>query len=167
MVRVHLGVQQKMNKQKKLAVLTEDLGLSQRSFYLIDSLNNFSRNRTAAVTCYTTSVIPPVMKALFPFMNQYYFSSFNGTAIATSIDTAKALIKTKNNTKRFLYLWDLEWIRNPVDFDDTCSVLRNPDINIITRSESHKKMVENYANTEVCGIVDDWNTTQLEELIWI
>ena len=53
-----------------------------------------------------------------------------------------------------------------MDFDDTCSVLRNPDINIITRSESHKKMVENYANTTVCGVVDDWDMAQLEELIW-
>ena len=68
-VRVHLGVQQKMDEQlKNLAVLTEDLGLSQRSFYLIDNLNKLCRDRSAAVTCYTTSVIPPVMKALFPFM---------------------------------------------------------------------------------------------------
>jgi len=76
------------------------------------------------------------------------------------------MLKTKNNSKKFLYIWDLEWLRRPLNFDDIISVLSHPDINIIARSNSHKDIITNYCNKEVSGIVDDWSIDQMGEIIW-
>jgi hypothetical protein len=76
------------------------------------------------------------------------------------------MIKTKNNAKKFLYLWDLEWLRKPMDFNYVSSIVRNPELNIITRSHSHKELFENYSNKKVAGIVDDWDMEKMEKILW-
>ncbi len=99
-------------------------------------------------------------------MNISYYSRFDGVTIATSIDTANTAIKTNNNSKKFLYLWDVEWIRKPLDFNYVNSVLSNDDIAIISRSNSHSGLIKNYCNKEVAGVVQDWDMEQLEKIIW-
>jgi len=99
-------------------------------------------------------------------MNISYYSHFDGVTITTNIDTANTAIKTNNNSKKFLYLWDMEWLRNPMDFNYVNSVLSNDDIAIISRSNSHSDLINNYCNKEVAGVVQDWDMEQLEKIVW-
>ena len=99
-------------------------------------------------------------------MNISFFSNFKGDAIATSIETANLLLKTNNACNRYLYLWDMEWLRNPLAFENISEILSDDRISLIARSNSHKDLIENFCNREVIGVVDDWNVDQLQELLY-
>ena len=75
-------------------------------------------------------------------------------------------MKTENSSDKFFYIWDLEWLRKPMQFTDVVSIMRDERIKLIARSENHKDLIEKYANREVSGIVDNWNMQQLEEILW-
>ena len=49
----------------------------------------------------------------------------------------------------------------------TESILRNPALNIITRSDSHKELFENYSNKKVSGVVDGWDMKKMEKILWM
>ena len=108
------------------------------------------------------TVLPP----FFSCMNISFFSNFKGDAIATSIETANLLLKTNNSCNRYLYLWDMEWLRNPLAFETMSEIMNDERIKLIARSDSHKDLIENFCNREVIGIVDDWNVDQLQELLY-
>ena len=57
-------------------------------------------------------------------------------------------------------------MRQPMDFNYVNSVLSDPNLTIISRSNSHKQLIENYCNKEVAGVVQDWDMEQLEKIIW-
>jgi hypothetical protein len=76
------------------------------------------------------------------------------------------MLKTQNSSDKFFYVWDLEWLRNPLVFTDVVQIMRDENIQLIARSQYHKDLIEKYANREVLGIVDNWNMEQLEELVW-
>tara|TARA_B100000700_G_scaffold203608_1_gene223878 strand:+ start:5218 stop:5682 length:465 start_codon:yes stop_codon:yes gene_type:complete len=152
---------------KKIAAILDTLAASQNSFYLIKEFNKLHKNYEYSPVCFYNNLSATPVKTFFACMNVSYYSYFDGVTIATSIETADTILKTKNRSeKKFLYLWDLEWIRGSMDFNYVNSVLSDPNLAIISRSNSHKQLIENYCNKEVSGIVQDWNMEQLEEIIW-
>ena len=106
-----------------------------------------------------------VTKPLFSCMSIAFFSDYDGVAIATTIEEAHSLLQSSNNSDKYLYLWDMPWTEQPVNHDMICNILRDDNIKIIARSESHAKVIENFCNRKVAGIVDDWNKEQLLEII--
>ena len=99
-------------------------------------------------------------------MNIASLSTFKGAVIATSIETANLILKTASALDRYLYLWDLEWLRKPIDFESMVQIINNPQLKILTRSKDHQALLENYSNKTVHGIVDDWNINDLTGAIW-
>ena len=151
---------------KKIAAILETLSTSQESYYLIKAFNKIKENTDYSPMCFYSTLSASPITPFFACMNISYYAKFDGVAIATSIDCANMMIKTKNNAKKFLYLWDLEWLRKPMDFNYVSSIVRNPELNIITRSYSHKELFENYSNKKVAGVVDDWDMEKMEKILW-
>jgi len=106
-----------------------------------------------------------VTKPLFSCMSVAFFSEYDGAAIATTVEEAKSLLETSNNSDRYLYLWDLAWTERPVNHEGFCKILRDPRLKIIARSKSHAIAIENFCNKKPVGVVDDWNHKQLLEII--
>jgi hypothetical protein len=151
---------------RKIAAMLDTLSASQNSFYLIKEFNKLQSDNQYSPVCFYNNLSATPVKTHFACMNISYYSHFDGVTITTSIDTANTAIKTNNNSKKFLYLWDMEWLRNPMDFNYVNSVLSNDDIAIISRSNSHSDLIKNYCNKEVAGVVQDWNMEQLEKIVW-
>ena len=151
---------------RKIAAILDTLSASQSSFYLIKEFNKLQGDNQYSPVCFYNNLSATPVKTHFACMNISYYSHFDGVTITTSIDTANTAIKTNNNSKKFLYLWDMEWLRNPMDFNYVNSVLSNDDIAIISRSNSHSDLIKNYCNKEVAGVVQDWNMEQLEKIVW-
>ena len=151
---------------KKIAAILDTLAASQNSFYLIKEFNKLQENNVYSPVCFYSNLSATPIKAKFACMNISYYSHFDGVTIASSIDSANTMLKTMNRSKKFLYLWDMEWLRQPMDFNYVNSVLSHPNLAIISRSNSHKQLIENYCNREVAGVVEDWNMEQLEQIIW-
>jgi|TARA_R110002012_G_scaffold260919_2_gene442694 hypothetical protein len=147
-----------------VAALVDNLGPSQMSFYLIKRFNNLIKSVNYAPVCFYNNLTRPVITPFFACMNIACLSTFNGVVLATSLETANTALQTCGKMDKYLYLWDLEWLRKPLDFDNVASVLRHPDLNIIARSEEHKRVIENYTNRKICGVVDDW---KIEDILGI
>ncbi len=162
-VKENLGVLQKMNR---IAAVVDSLGPTQSSFYLIKEFNNLAKDTNYAPICFYNNLSPPVVKPHFATMNISYYATYYGCTIANSVETANLVLKTQNSSRKFFYVWDLEWLRRPIQFTDVVSIMRDKRIELITRSQYHKDLIEKYANREVAGIVDNWNMQQLEEIVW-
>lgn len=150
-----------------IAAVVDSLGPTQSSFYLIKEFNKLTEDVQYAPVCFYNNLSPPVVKPHFSIMNISYYATYDGCTVASSVETANLILKTHNSSDKFFYVWDLEWIRRPVQFTDTVSVMRDKRIKLIARSQHHKDLIEKYANREVVGIVDNWNIKQLEEILWM
>lgn len=148
-----------------IAAIVDNLGPSQSSFYLIKQFNDLIKNVDYAPVCFYNNIVRPVTTPLFGCMNVSCLSSFEGPAISTSIETASLLLNTNSKLDRYIYIWDLEWLRAPLDFENTASIFRHPSLKIIARSQSHKNIIEHYTNKKVSGIVDDWKVKDLVNII--
>lgn len=148
-----------------IAAIVKDLGPSQQSFYLIKKFNELSRDPNFSCSAFVANLGVPVTKPLFSCSSVSFFSDYIGMAIATNLEEADILLKSNNNCKKYLYLWDLEWLVRPMNFTQVCNILRDNRLKIIARSKSHADIINNFCNKEAIGIVEDWNNEQLLEIM--
>ncbi len=80
------------------------------------------------------------------------------------MEEANFTLQSTNKTNKFLYLWNLDWITHAVNYDLAMKILRDDNLKIIARSQSHATVINNFCNKEPVGIVDDWNIEQLLEV---
>ncbi len=144
-----------------ISAVIEDLGTSQKAFYLIKEFNKISSDVNVCASVFFERPAIPVTKPLFACRSISFLSAHNGTAIATTLQEADRLLKSNNSAKKYLYLWDLEWLEQPVYFSAACNVLRDERLRLIARSDSHAKVIENFCNKQICGIVDNWDSQKL------
>lgn len=148
-----------------ISAIIKDLTASQKNFFLITQFNKLSLNPKYSCSVFVERIGVPVIKPLFSCPIIAFFSEYNGIAISTTLSEAAVMIKTATNADMYLYLWDLEWLTKPVRYEHALNILTNKDLKIIARSESHAKVIENFCNKKVCGIVDNWESEKLLQII--
>ena len=148
-----------------ITAVLNDLGPSQKSFYFIKNFNEISRDPNFSCSAFLCNIGAPVTKALFSCSSVSFFSDYFGTAISTSIAEADMLLKSNNNSKKYLYLWDIEWLVRPMNYSQVCDILLDKRLKIIARSKSHAQIIENFCNKKPIGIVEDWNKEQLLKVL--
>jgi hypothetical protein len=149
----------------QIAALVDNLGPSQSSFYLINEFNKAALIPDACVSVFFLRPTVPVIPTMFSCKSVSFLSAYHGVAIATTLKDADILLKGNNNSDKYLYLWDMEWLTYPQNFEGVTKILLDDRIKIIARSESHCKLINNYCNKHPIGIVDNWNIGQLMNLI--
>lgn len=149
----------------EIAAVLHDLGPSQKSFYMIRQFNKLAAMKDFSVSAFYSRPAMPVTKTIFSCRNISFLSGFNGIAIATSLSDVDILLKSHNNSKKYLYLWDMEWLANPMAFSSVSNVLLDERLKIIARSKSHASVIENFCNKKTIGIVDNWDLSQLLSLV--
>tara|TARA_R110000824_G_scaffold46485_2_gene133524 strand:+ start:12634 stop:13104 length:471 start_codon:yes stop_codon:yes gene_type:complete len=148
-----------------LSALVNDLGPSQKSFYLIKEFNNLSRDPNLSCTAFVLNITAPVTQPLFSCSSVSFFSDYSGTCIATTLEEADILLKSNNNCDKYLYLWDIEWIKTPMNYSQACDILLDERLKIISRSLTHSAMIKNFCNRDPVNIVEDWNSSQLLNIL--
>lgn len=148
----------------KIAVLTNDLLAGQKSFYMVKELEKCLKNTEDCPCIFYLNMSRPVLDVPFAVMNVHNITHWNGVCFATDVETANVLRRCNNRMQRYFYVWDLEWLRKTFKFEDLVTVLRDPELKIIARSESHAQVIKNISNREVDGIVEDFNLEQIKEL---
>ena len=127
---------------KKLGILIESLNISQQSMSLIVNCNRLSNDTDIDVIgfyeIYGQFPTPPH----FSLIQNRNIWEFNGPIIATDIDSAYTLINCPLTPKKYLYLWNLEWIFHPANFYYYNAIYNHKEIELIARSEYHKKIIE-------------------------
>lgn len=148
-----------------IAAVIEHLGPSQKSFYLIKEFNKAVRNNNICVSAFFQKSTVPVTPLMFSSKSCSFLSGFHHNAISTTISEADILLKSSNNAKKYLYLWDLEWIYEPQNYSTICNVLLDRRLSIIARSDSHAKLIENFCNKKPIATLDNWNIDKLISII--
>lgn len=149
---------------KKIAALVNDLAMSQSNFYLVKAFNKLLDNTDLAVGVFCNRHSLPVIQPLFGVKLANFLVSYNGVLISTTLEEAESSLKLCNKADRYLYLWDLDWLENPVYFSTAMNILRDEKLKVIARSESHAELIENFANIKVHGVVDNWDMESMLEL---
>jgi hypothetical protein len=147
----------------KIASLVDNIAMSQCNYEMIRSFNKLV-SCDCCVSCFFLNIAPIPLNTNFSVINSYYLSAWNGMVISTSIQSA-AVLRKINNSKKFLYLYDMEWLRYPSDYKQNLDILRDPNLKLLSRNEDHAKLIKNYCGIQP-DILQDWNINKLREL-WI
>tara|TARA_R100000005_G_C4938785_1_gene164325 strand:- start:96 stop:557 length:462 start_codon:yes stop_codon:yes gene_type:complete len=151
---------------KKIAALINDLSMSQNTFYLIKEFNKAIDDTDVSVGVFCNRHAIPPIQPLFGCKLASFLISYNGVLISTTLEEAESSLRLPNKSDRYLYLWNLDWLENPVYFSTAMNILRNDKLKVIARSDSHAEIIENFANIKVQGIASDWNMSQLQKIIY-
>lgn len=161
-----------------IAAIIDNLGPSQKSFYLIKEFNKtlsnsnksaslfFDNSDICASVFFKRSAIP-VVPVMFSCKNISFLSGYHDIAICTTLDEAQLLLKSDNSANKYLYLWDIEWLAQPYEYDYVCNILLDNRLKIITRSQSHSDVLYNFCNKKSVGIVDNWNLDSLINITYL
>lgn len=146
----------------KIASIVESTACSQNSFYMNKCFNKMLGSNISPV-CFYMNLSSLSGWNQFALMNIYYASSFfDGIMIATCLKTARALDKINTNAEKYIYFQDLEWLRNPSDYESNIALIKK--FKLLSRSTSHYDNILNYCNRE-SKIVSNWDYETLKELV--
>lgn len=91
-------------------------------------------------------------------MNVTYLNGFDGKIIALDIDSAYLVSQSNLNAEKIILLWNLEWLYNILNYTEIVQLLDS--FKIYVKSESHRKIVENFTGRGDINLIED-----LEELL--
>lgn len=149
----------------KIAAIVDDLALSQNSFYMIKNFNELGRKLEHQPYCFYHNLSTTAITPLFSISHVYYAMYFyGGKLVATNLNTLKTMLNIHTNAEKYFYVWDLEWLRGGFDYMSNVSLMRDKNIKLIARSDSHAEAIYNYCNIPVYKVIDDWDYRQLEIL---
>jgi len=153
---------------KNFSVLVPNTGANQISFCLINQINKlFESNPEIDVMVFYENIHKNCIPANFAAMEISHAFNHKGPMIATTLSTAQKLISFASE-KKFFYVWDLSWIRNSMqvsNYESYNSIYTNTSLELIARSESHKKAIENCFNRKVNHVVSDFNIKEMLEIL--
>lgn len=149
----------------KIAGIVGDLGPSQKSFYMIKEFNKAAMLKDYSLSAFYSRPSVPVTRPFFSCKNISFLAGYDGVAIATDLISADMLLKSNTASDKYLYLWDIDWITNPVNFSVACDILLDDRLKLIARSDSHATIINNFCNKQLDGILDNWDIDELMRIL--
>lgn len=148
-----------------IGLLVPDLGTSQLAYMAINQVNLASTvDKDNSYYLFYENATMPCVNPLVACMNISELHTFKGVLISTSIDLTLASLNAVTNTRKLFYVWDLEWLRpNKNNFLYNMQAFRNEQVEILSRSNSHARAVENYCNRTPSLIVNNFNLLAIKE----
>lgn len=150
----------------KAGIIINSLNYYQQPLYLFKSLNELAIKRPD-IDAYVFRENPGIFptSTSFAIMSVKEAWSFDGPIISTDLQSTTKLINCPCPTKKYFYVWDLEWIYNKdSQFKDFYDIYQHNDINLIARSKSHYDVIKN-AWKEPVGIMENFEHERLIEFL--
>jgi hypothetical protein len=128
----------------KTMIVVDNLRFSESNYELIKEVNDVIDNSIHDVSVAVMNFSEKVINTKFAVMNPTEIDSFDdGVLVALDIQSTKDILSSKTNSKKVLYLWDIEWFYKKIQYKELFSILQNEELTVITRSESHSKILKN------------------------
>lgn len=150
----------------KAGILTSRIDKSQSGFQITKCINDISLNKVNVdIMVFVREFSAPPMVPLFSTLQESEVWGFDAPVIATDLQTASTLINTTGPTKKYFYVWDLEWMRiNSFKHKTLSKIYNNKNLELIARSERHSKIIENCWR-KPSHIMQDFSSDELLEII--
>lgn len=149
------------------SILVNSLDVSQLSISLCKNLNE-----VLTKTPYLDTIVYYQTWGKLPFAPQFAmlmereFWGAQGVAISTDIKTTEKLIKCPGPTKKFFYVWNLEWLNmQNIDYDRMNNVYNNDGIELIARSIYHAALLE-MVWKKPAFIMEDFEPETLKKILY-
>ena len=120
-----------------------DLSNSELSYDLIYNIN---KDKKLPYSIFFQSHTPPIIQPECLTMNVNGLSNMKGTAVAFDLASALVIKNTNCNTEKILYLYNIEWMSNGIDYIFAREIL--DQFKIFVRSDSHAKIVSNFTGRD-------------------
>ncbi len=150
----------------KLGMIINNLGSSQLAFGAINSGNQFVKQEERSdFILFYYELAPECAKPEFMVCNLAEAMNYNGSLIATNLNSAARILEFPGTQSKYWYCWDLDWLRmQNRDYDELRKVYESPRLKLIARSERHAKIIRN-AWRDPVGIVENANVQQLWNVV--
>lgn len=126
-----------------LGFVVNNMGNSERNYELLKLIDKISdKNNDIAPYIFFQNVVPPVSQPNCLMMNILGITNFSGKVVAMDLESAQIVFNNNANTENWLFLWDLPWLYNVINYVACLDMLKN--FKLVVRSEEHKSIVENY-----------------------
>ena len=149
----------------KAGILVQSLGMSQPAYEIIREINKIDSldeywDIVVFYEEYDRLIVPP----RFALMNMVEAYGMDAPLISTSIDTTKTSLNCIKATKRFFYVFDMEWTNNTHNVDDLLNVYVNPKVELIARSDDHAQVIEKCWKKPI-AVIENFNHEEIARLI--
>lgn len=149
----------------KTGILFNDFTKNDKNYHLMKTMNAKVLNKSDELCAFILNVSQKLMKTEFAYANISDIAHFNGgLLIATSLDTADAMLKTSVNSKKCLYLWNMEWLGQKTVYKGVKKLLSDDRIKIICRSQLQADIIKNNYNIDVDGIEEEFNLENIHAI---
>ena len=152
----------------KAGIMLNKVDNSQIGYYATKSLNYIAEKQVNVdiVMFVKEHAVHPVIP-LFATMSETDIWGYDAPIIATDLSSAKTLINSSGPTKKYLYVWDLEWLRLPeYNHEELSKIYNNNNIELIARSDRHYMLIKecwkepafvmpDFSPNSLMGIIND------------
>lgn len=137
-----------------VGVILPHLATSQLSYLVTMNANKYN------YVLFQKQFLPPLQKIYTMVLPLSDAARVKDVLIGTDLQSAQIMSKMASPSRKIYYVWELEWLQHQCDYLSTVSILRDKNIEVIARSEDHKRQIELF-NCDVKGVIDDFNHDQL------
>ncbi len=153
----------------KSGIMVRNLDMSQFGVFLMDNVNSlldeYGDNLDILVFYEGWGKLP--MSPRFCSLMEREVWGLDGVVMSTDIKTTQRLIQCPGPTKKFFYVWNLEWLglqQNGVDYSWLHDIYCNPAIELVARSNNHARLLEKIWK-KPAFIMEDFDKTVLKEIL--
>lgn len=147
----------------KLGILTNKVDISQLGVTLTAEVNALviSKGIDVIVFHHDWEIVPAIPH--FAFLQEKEVWGFDAPVIATNVFQAEKLIRAPRPTRKYLYVWNLEWLYEDTDYNIYAHIYQHDNLELIARSVSHAQIIEQCWK-KPAFIMDDFDHNVLERI---
>jgi hypothetical protein len=150
----------------KTMILLDHLGFSEQNYEIIKEINTFVIDSLEEVSIIVNDVSTKMMEVNTAVNNIAEMGCFqNGLLMATNLLNAGHILEAKTSSRKLLYLWDVDWLHTAFNYEWLYDILTNDRLDIIVRSEEHKRALKVLCNKEPLGILQNFKMETLWTLL--
>ncbi len=150
---------------KTFGIMVTSINISQSSYFMIYQLNQLLSERfdICPIIFYQEYGLFP-LRPQFSMLQDIEAWSFDGPLISTNITTSQTMLNCPRTSKRFFYIWDLEWLYTNQTFSFLSNIYQNPNLQLIAKNKKEAEIITQCWKRPV-SIIEDFNYQQIVGLL--
>ena len=147
----------------KTMILLDHLGFSEQNYDIIKDVNEFVVDSIDEISIVVNDVSSKIIEVNTAVNNVAEIGCYQeGLLMCTNLINADHILSVNTSSRKLLYLWDVDWLHNTFNFEWVYDVLTNDKLDIIVRSEEHKRALKMLCEKEPLGVLQNFKL----ELLW-
>ena len=150
----------------KTMICLENISYSQFNYEAMECVNDLTKRSNEELCFVTLDQTMPFMDINTAVFSPVEIDSFNnGVIISNTIKTAELILGCSNSSKKILYLYDLDWMFQPMFYHNIYDVLSNQNLDLILRSDDHINVLNNIYKRKPLAIMKNFNLENIWNLL--